>query len=52
MPLIVRELVIKATLAAEKKGEAAEKPPAQKKEKLITECVEQVIEMMNQREER
>jgi len=52
MALIVRELVIKATLAPGKKSESGENKPAQKKEKLITECVEQILEMINEREER
>lgn len=52
MPLVIRELIIKATLSPDKKGESEEKAPEQKKEKLISECVEQVLDMMNAREER
>jgi len=52
MPLIVRELVIKATLAADGKKGAEASAPAPKKEKLIAECVAQVTEILTAREER
>lgn len=54
MPLVVRELVVRATLAQGKKPaeEASKELPAVKREKLVGECVDQVIEMMNEREQR
>lgn len=54
MPLVVRELVIRATLSQEKKApeEEAKQLPAVKREKLVGECVDQVLEMLEEREER
>ncbi|SDE09584.1 DUF5908 family protein [Kordiimonas lacus] len=53
MPLVVRELVIRATLAQEeKKPEEGAEKPAVKRERLISECTDQVLAMLNEREER
>lgn len=53
MPVVVRELVIRATLEQGKKPPEEEaKQPAAKREKLISEAVDQVVEIMNEREER
>lgn len=54
MPVVIRELVITATVdenAAAQTNSAA-MPPAEASKKLVQECVEQVLAILREREER
>lgn len=53
MPIEIRELVIKATIAEETGKQGSEKgPPASNREEIIADCVEQVMELLDQEKER
>ena len=54
MPVIVRELVIKAHVSENRRDEAGASPlrDQNSREELIKECVEQVMEILKQKTER
>jgi hypothetical protein len=53
MPIIVDEVVISIEVGNDASGGAAAAPPrAQDKQTLVNECVERVLEILREREER
>jgi hypothetical protein len=53
MPIIVDEVVISVEVTNQAAGgAAAPPPPAEEKQTLVNECVERVLEILREREER
>ncbi len=53
MPIEIRELVIKATVdSPQGQGGASAKPDQKTKQAIVAECVEQVMEIMRQKQAR
>jgi len=52
MPVIVDEVVISVEVTGPASGAAAPPPPVDQKRALVSECVEQVLEILSEREER
>jgi hypothetical protein len=52
MPVEIRELVIKTTIVEDNSASAKSNMPKDKKEEIISECVEEVIRILNEEKER
>ena len=53
MPIEIRELVIKATVdTSQDQSGASAKPDQKTKQAIVAECVEQVMEIIRQKQER
>ena len=52
MPVQIRELVIRAVVAPPPQGGGTQREPAQQQEELVRECVEQVLEILKNQNER
>ena len=53
MPLVIRELIIRAQVVDDADATAAQPPAAEHvREAVLAECVEQVLELLRRREER
>lgn len=53
MPIVVDEVVISVEVTNQESGGAASAPPAtEDKQTIINECVERVLEILKQKEER
>jgi len=58
MPIEVRQLVIRATVSDEASGKKSpqagegSQPPGAKKQDLVAECVDQVMEILREQQER
>jgi len=53
MPIEIKELIIKAEISDQQGSESSSARPGKKeKQKLIQECVEQVLEILNREKER
>lgn len=53
MPIEIRELIIRAEVSDKEKGAgSAAKPDKKEKQKIIQECVDQVLEMLKKDKER